>query len=416
MARFTDFRVKNLKPRDKRYEVREADGFGMWVYPSSRKSWVYTYHLDGGKERHILGEYPDMTLGEAREAHSSARKLVRMGVSPKEVERAKKAEARDALTVTKLIAEYIEKWAMPRKRSWEEDERQLKKDVIPSWGKRKAKDIKRRDVQLLIESVEGRGAPIAANRLLAVVRRMFNFAVERDIVEHSPCVGIKPVAKENRKDRVLTGGEIRELWLKLDTPIKAEVEESEDDDDKDELLAMSAEVRKILKLMLVTAQRPSEVAGLNWDEVDGQWWTIPPERSKNGFAHRVPLSKLALDVLGRRSEGFVFPSPRKGVDHIHVNALAHAVRANQEKLGTEPFTPHDLRRTAASHMTGAGIPRLVVSKILNHVEPGVTAVYDRHSYDIEKRQALDSWARKLTVIIEGKEGGEVIPFISSETT
>ena len=138
------------------------------------------------------------------------------------------------------------------------------------------------------------------------------------------------------------------------------------------------------------------------------------EKSKNSLPHRVPLSPLALELLqaAKNITGdspWIFPSPQTD-RHITPEAVDHALRRpGLEALGFK-FVPHDLRRTAASLMTGMGISRLVVSKILNHVERGITAVYDRHSYDREKRQALESWALKLKAIVEGAESN-VIPLI-----
>jgi integrase len=170
-----------------------------------------------------------------------------------------------------------------------------------------------------------------------------------------------------------------------------------------------------LKLQLITAQRKGEVAGAEWVNFDlkGGWWTIPAEKSKNGFPHRVPLSPLAMETLNKLEEltgssRWLFPSPRDG-QHIAETSVDHAVRVNAEHFAIDHFTPHDLRRTSASMMTASGIQRLTVSKILNHVESGVTAVYDRHGYDKEKRQALETWERKLTSILTGKSSGKVIP-------
>jgi integrase len=171
-----------------------------------------------------------------------------------------------------------------------------------------------------------------------------------------------------------------------------------------------------LKFQLVTAQRKGEVAAAEWAEMDlaSGWWTIPAEKSKNKLPHRVPLSPLAIGLLTLAKEAagnspWVFPSPRDGgKKKIADTAIDRAVRNNRKIFGVDDFTPHDLRRTAASHMTGVGISRLVVAKILNHMESGITAVYDRHSYDPEKKRALDAWARVLDEIINGKAADNVI--------
>jgi len=146
-----------------------------------------------------------------------------------------------------------------------------------------------------------------------------------------------------------------------------------------------------------------------------KWWTIPPEKAKNKMAHRVPLSPLALELFqaAKNIAGdslWIFPSPQTD-KHITPEAVDHALRRpGLEHLGFT-FWVHDLRRSAASHMTGMGISRLVVGKLLNHAERGVTSTYDRHSYDKEKRQALETWGRKLEAIIEGTETSKVIPMI-----
>ncbi len=141
---------------------------------------------------------------------------------------------------------------------------------------------------------------------------------------------------------------------------------------------------------------------MGWSQVDqaSGWWTIPAERAKNGMAHRVPLSAQSAQILelARRHHlggDAVFPSRRDGGPMV-ATAVARGVARNREAVGIEHFTPHDLRRTAASQMTSLGIGRLVVSKVLNHAERGVTAVYDRHSYDGEKVEAMERWGVKLT--------------------
>lgn len=402
--RFTDRSIKALKPEEKRRDIREGKsrpGFAVRVFPSGKKSFIYIYALNGVKRRLTLGtfgDHPAMGLSEAHTEYEAARRKVEKGIDPAaEKLEAELAEKR-ADTIEQLTAEYIEKWAKPRKRTWQEDQRILDKDIIPVWGKRKAKEISRRDVILLLDSIVDRGSPIAANRIHALLHKMFRFAVGRDIIPFNPCADLSKPAKERRKDRVLSDAEIRTHWQ----GIMASKE-------------MSDLTRYALLLQLTTAQRQGEIASMRWDEISGGNWTIPAERAKNGLTHRVPLSPQASALLDTVKEisgnsEWVFPSPKAG--HIAPSAVGRALHRHLSNLdkpiskgSTEWFTPHDLRRTAASKMTEAGINRLTVAKILNHAETGVTAVYDRHSYDKEKRQALEAWGRRLDAILsEGKAG------------
>ena len=411
---FTEKYIQSLKPKTQRYDVREGggEGFAIRIFPSGQKSWVFFYYFESRKRRMTFGNYPKLSLANARKAHRQALSMVANGHDPGLIKQNQKLEARTCSTIEDLIEEYLEKWAKPRKRSWKADEKVLFKEVKPLWGKRKAKDIVRRDILLLLDKIKERGAPIQANRVLACVRRMFNFAIERDIIPSSPCVAIKAPSKENRRDRCLSIEEIKIFWHGL------------------EKSPMSKATRLVLKLQLVTAQRKGEIVAAEWKEIDLQtgWWTIPAEKAKNSHAHRVPLSKLALELIEEikilcSNSRWLFPSFSKQDKHILPTAINRAVLRGRKKITDisdlaanescnveqsnknilpNDLTPHDLRRTAASMMTSIGVPRIVVSKILNHIDSSVTAVYDRHSYDTEKRDALERWSLKLAQIINDK--------------
>ena len=405
--RLTDKGIAALKPEAERYEKWEdgRTGLGVRVSPKGRKSWIYMYRFDGKARRLTLGTYPALTLANARVKHAQAKETLEQGNDPGALHVEKRRTERQAETVNDLAEEYLEKWARPRKRSAAEDERILNKDVLPAWGKRKARDIRRRDVILLLDGIVERGAPIAANRTLGIIRRMFNFAVARDLLDATPVAMVKAPAKENQRDRVLSADEIRLLWNGLDDA------------------AMSPAIKLVLKLQLVTAQRKGEIIGAALAEFDIEEhaWIIPAARAKNGIAHKVPLSPMALGLIEEakslaNGSGWLFPSPR-GDTPIAPRAVNHALwracmppekrpkAARYSKtpaIGLTGIVPHDLRRTVASGMTALGINRLVVSKILNHVENSVTAIYDRHTYDAEKRFALEVWAAHLEQILSGK--------------
>jgi integrase len=393
---FTDKKIKSLKPKDHVYDVREKNGFAVRVFPSGEKSWVFIYTYDGRKRRMTLGSYKTMSLAEARVKYNEAYKMLKVeNKDPALIEQQERNDHRNAFTVQQLVDEYINKWAKQRKRSWNEDQRLLNKEVIPRWGKRKAKEIIKRDVVLLLEDIVARGAPILANRAFACIRRMFNFAVERDLITSTPCTAIKAPAKENQRDRCLSQAEIKSFWENLDKAY------------------MSEATRLALRLQLATAQRKGEILSAEWNEInlDTKLWIIPDTKAKNGIKHRVPLSTLAIELLIKLKNitgksRWLFPSATSKL-HMRGESVDRAVRRSSEKIFQQAnikyFTPHDLRRTAATHMTAMGIPRLVVSKILNHSDNNITAIYDRHSYDAEKQNALEAWGSKIKQLIDRTE-------------
>ncbi|KAF0221107.1 MAG: phage integrase family [Geobacteraceae bacterium] len=442
-----DMTIRNLKATGKEYTKREKGGFGIRVLPSGRKVFFYLYRVDGVRRFLNLGEYKDkqhpngITLEQARKAFNieqgkvAALKAGRSeGVDPARAkqEAAEKRiadgeERRKAFTVEDLVKEYIEKHSMKFKRSWKEDERILKREVVPLWGKRKAKDIVKRDIILLLEKIIERGASGMSNNTFQVIRKMLNFAVERDILPYSPAAGVKALAPKVARERVLSADEIKTLWRTLDNA------------------AISDEIRGALKLMLLTAQRPGEVIGIHTSEINENWWTIPSERAKNGKAHRVFLSPSAKEIIVQsiervkdireipaedKYEGYIFPCPhRDKIQSIDSHAVAIAVHRNldwplldkkgkplygkdgkpatENRLDIEHFTPHDLRRTAATFMAQSGEMDEVIDAVLNHAKQGVIKVYNLYRYDKEKQQALEAWERKLLSIISGKESNVI---------
>jgi integrase len=414
--KFSDRFVESLKPTEKINDVREGNGFGIRVLPSGKKTWFFIYRIDGKRRFMNLGHYPSISLAEARKKYRASFDLYEKGKDPAEMEEQEKDERRKAPTVADLVDDYIKLHAKRFKKSWEKDEAILNRDVAPLWGKKKAVDITKRDVLYLLEGIIDRGAPAMANNCFQIVRKMFNFAVERDILPFSPCAGVKLPSPKLTRERTLNEVEIKDMWGNL------------------EKCAMSDEIRRALKLILVTAQRPGEVIGMHTNEIDGRWWTIPPERAKNGKAHRVYLTDTAVELIGEtKSKGYLFPTPHKDkVRAIAPQALIVAVsralaspvmdeKGNQvvdedgkpeteNKLTVNHFTPHDLRRTAATFMAEMGTMDEVIDAILNHAKQGVIKVYNQYRYDKEKQAALESWERKLTGIVTGKSACKVVSF------
>lgn len=402
------------KPPTKRryYTEPSRPGFQLRHEPGGTLSF---YHRDSrGRDRPMfLGNYPLMSLQEAHDAHAAGRKLVIQGIDPVDErnaakrsreEQAKRERTERAVTIRNIIAEWAWHYARRERKHAREAVRLLNVYIGKPWRGRPVKDLVRRDAVVLLDRITAR-APIMANRICNLGFQAFTFAVSRDLTQSNPFVGVvRPGGDEQPRERRLNADEVSAFWRALDS----------------EKTEMSQPVRLALKLILVTAQRPGEVAGAAWSEIAGSVWTIPAERSKNERAHQVPLSSLALEILEELRElakdrPHVLPSVHsklKPGEPLSQRALSRGLHNNIEggKLfGCEPYTPHDLRRTAASMMTALGIPRLHVSKVLNHTDQDITGqVYDQHDYFAEKKRALATWADHLAAVVAGKRK-KVVP-------
>jgi len=453
---FTDLFIRSLKPAEKEYSRREKGGFGVRVYPTGRKTFFYLYRVDGQRRLLNLGEYYDpkrkgevkgyrLTLQEARDFYDSERVKVKdlkngRATGPDPVELRKQQSVRRKIaqfeskripTVAKFIEEYIEGHAKIKKRSWRTDEKALKKDILPVWGPLKITDIKRRDIRPILDAMVKRGAPVQANRLLAYVRKMFSYAVSRDVIEINPFLRMETPSNENSRERYLSADEIMLFWNNLDAT------------------DAMPEIKRALRLILVTGQRPGEVMGLHRLEIEGRWWTLPKERSKNREANRIYLTDMALELIGDAKE-YIFESPRKrrGEKDVSDKIASHpfdplvatkSIKRNlavpitddngkplftddgkpavKNILGVAPFTPHDLRRTVSTHMAEIGIDEQTIDRIQNHVtnrKRGVTHVYVRYTYDKEKQAAMEAWERKLKSIVTGKSTGKVVSIAAAK--
>ncbi len=364
-----------------RTEIWDAamPGFGLRVSKAGRKSWVLMYRVDGRKRRLTLGTFPALSLAAARDAARLAQLDIARGNDPAAERAATRGDRQQS--VAALAEEYLDRHARRHKRSWRQDERLLSVEVLPAWGSRAADSITRQDVIRLIEAVADRGAPIQANRILALVRKLFNWAVEKDLVGASPAVNVKPPAAESRRDRVLSDEEIAKLWRAWDT--------------------IGHPFGPWFKLLLATGQRREAVAAMRWSDItpkDGVW-TIPAERTHSGRAHAVPLSTLAAEILmglPRGDSAYVFPS-RDDPDRP-VSGHARARQVAIARSGVTDWRLHDLRRTAAHAMSRLAIPTALLSELLDMTQPTLMGmpVPAASAEDLEaRRTAMETWATAL---------------------
>jgi Arm DNA-binding domain/Phage integrase family len=325
---FTALAVANAKPaRNDAGELTRAElpdrgckGLYLVIQPGGAKSWAVRYRYKGKPRKLTLGpalvlergepEPRDdpaidgvLTLAAARMRASDALRKVGQGTDPAGQKQQEKAgtEAVQAKlagdTVENLKAQFIERFAKRQNRSWKQTEWIFDRLVLPAWKGRMVHDITKRDVIDLIEAIE-QDRPVLANRVLAAVRKWFNWLAARDVVNASPCAGVVPPAKEKARDRHLTDGEIKALWAACG---KGEPEGS----------GIGEPFGSFVRLLLLTGQRRSEVAGMRWSEIDegDRLWTLPGERTKNGRPHVVPLSTQAMSIIEA-------VRPIAGSDHV----------------------------------------------------------------------------------------------------
>ncbi len=380
-VKLTAKKLDALRPNAERqvdYFDEGLPGFGVRVSPLGRKTFTLMYRFAGRLRRLTIGTYPTLTLANARDSAKDSLRDASKGIADPA---SKKRQDRMGETFKDLCNQYLERYAKKRKKSWKEDERRINNVLAPRWGTLRANDLTRAQVRAFLEKL-AEDAPIEANRVHALIRKIYNWAIQNDILEASPCHLLPRPAEERQRDRVLSEDEIKRLWEAFDK--------------EDSSIAATFKVR------LITAQRGGEVQTMKWSDIDFAkgWWTIPREFSKNKLPHRVPLSTNVLRVLerlknDRGASEWIFPSHG---DSGHLENVQKAVARLRKETGLD-FRAHDLRRSAASHMASRGVPRLTIQKILNHAEKGATAVYDRHGYDQEKREALEAWGNRLQVIV-----------------
>jgi len=394
----TDLQIKRLASREKRYEVVDAKGLYIRVEPTGSKTWIFRYVFNDSRKRLSLGSYPGISLAQARTKHGEAIKDLQCRIDPgmkaQEAKRRLKAEP----TINEMIEEQW-KFELSEKKSGPETLRLLKKDVLPAWGNRKARTIKRRDIVLLLDEIRER-APITANRVHGALSRFFNFCAERGVIEDSPCTRIRK-PREHGRNRVLTDEEVRLFWQATNLENAA--------------IDMYRVTKLALRLVLLTGQRPGEVAGMRWDEIEGDLWTISARRMKGKETHQVPLTSMTLDILEEARAyslgDFVFGSSHKENEPIRRQAITRAVSRHWSEMGIkEPFTPHDLRRTLRTRLAGLGVMDVIAERILGHKLQGIMAVYNQYGYAKEKRQALERWEHDLCRIlgIETRQQGKII--------
>lgn len=389
-----DLVVKKTKVTEGRLELwdTQVEGFGVRVSATGRKTFFFVYRDKGGvKRRHALGKYPEMALGDAREAAYLFKRSIEKGEKPglvalaEAAELEKKAAVRAAKSYLDAVDDYLKIYAAQHNRKTTQDEKRwvLRNILGARWKKKAIGDVTKQDVVKVLDEYVKEGKGSGANHILSRLRTFFAWCEEREIVTANPCDKLRKPAKTTTRERVLSDVELGRIWhatARLKYP------------------AYGALVR----VLILTAQRRNEVVGMRWGEVDeqGKIWTLPKERAKNKIEQRLPLSDVVLGTIktiAKLDDVLVFPA--RGNKEATFSGFSK-LKSELDKLsGVEDWTLHDLRRTAATRIAKFGVAPHVIEAILNHVSGtfgGVAGIYNRHDYLDEMREALDRWAAHVS--------------------
>jgi integrase len=415
---FTDRFLKSIKPSaaGKRiiYWDAQVPGFGIRVTDKSTPevvgSFVLVTRFQRGKSptARLVGIYPSMPLAKARQIAREWNETIRQGADRKVKEHQRRVEEDRRRADTFAVA--FEAFAddhLSTLRTGAAVKKAIQNHVLPHWGNRPVAELRRRDVNELVRNLR-KQAPIGANRVLAYLKKFFRWAINQELVEDSPARSVERPSKEQQRDRVLNDAEVRAIWKACAAS---------------ELGAFG----RAFRFMLATGQRRSEVGNLPWSEIDFKQrvWTLPRERAKANRRHEIPLSALAMSILedSPKLGDFAFSAtgarpiagwsrPKSVVDGLAAKNLKSDLSEDAASVIAE-WHLHDLRRTCATNLAKLRVDRIVISKVLNHAEREVTAIYDRHRYDREKRRALDLWGERLQAIVGGIEDGNVVPIAAA---
>jgi len=396
--------LKSITPPDKEFQEREpnANGFSIRVQPSGTVTFYYFYTADGKKKKVCLGDYPGLSLANARELASIVHNRRLKGEWPLIPEAAPPPPPK--YTLQDLWDHYYKRRSndcrlkaeslglvYTTNDNLEGQRRYMEKDVLPLWGHLAVDAVSRGDINELLEDIADpageRNAPHGARNVAKVLREVYNFGISTGKygLESSPCFKLRPPGRANVSERTLGPHEIQHFWRILNDS------------------RINPSIVAALKVLLLTGQRPSMVAKMEWSELDGHWWEMPPARTqKNECPQRVYLVPTAMELLELEdTRRWLFPLQSDTNRSIIRTDLQRAVyRICHGKRWPYPsFCPNDLRRTVSTQMQAMGINLEVRAAIKHHVALGARRHYDKYQFDKEKQQALLDWEARLQKIL-----------------
>lgn len=401
----TDAKIKAAKATGRRYELVDGDGLYLDVTAAGVKTWRYRYRILGQREKITIGQYPAVGLAEARARHLEMAAMVARDRSPARELAQERQQTKQAGTVAELSTLYRADLAKRSKNSGEGVAWQFTAHIEPKLGRLRLADVTPQDVLNFLDGIKKgkkKAAPISAIAVHGTLRRMFDFAVGRQLISSNPAAAIpaRVVGEKRPRDRKLSPDEIGTFLRALD----------EAKGNSTTLLSF--------QILLLTMVRRSELLEAPWEEfdLDAALWTIPESRTKNGKPHLVPLSRQVvalLESIGKTTGriGIVLPgqNPKRPIS----TGTLHECMKRNKNFGIARFTPHDFRRTASTILHEQGWNSDAIEKALNHTMKGVRGVYNKAEYIDQRREMLQAWADYLDAL---KSGAKVMPIGARKKT
>lgn len=403
--------AKPIDGKKTRYRIEGTPGLWLYVSPSGVRTWYARYQIGSGRTRQErwfrIGDAKSVELSKAIERAKSIDAQV--DVEDRDPHAERTLRRADTMTVGELYREWHSRYASVKLARAETDEITFRCHIEGPFAKRKVRELTRIEIGRFRDAVAKKATPNTSNRVMILLSRVFNWALDEGLLEYNPSARLRKAAQRKPRERVLSHAGIVTFWNALGA-MEEMTGEHMGRAQKGRML--SSATRSVLRLLLLTGQRRSEVveAEKSEFELDGSEpvWTIPGARTKNGLLHRLPLCPMAVAEFRKaiksspKESPFVFPSPDDCKKPVSAEAVTRAMARMIAELKIPTVSPHDLRRTVGTELARLGLPVHVRALVLNHSPQsrGVTeAVYNRYAYDTEKRNALDTWEAALRRIL-----------------
>lgn len=391
----TDREIQNLKAQAKRFTVKDKLNNGLFieVKESGIKSWHYRYTLNGKQERLVIGRYPDLSLKEARQIRDESASMVAKGISPKKEKDDKKLGNSNSILFKDYGERYLNEVIRKDRKNPYNMILCLKNDIYPFIGGLSLKQITIDEVRKVIWRKKDQGYDSAASQVRGLLKRMLDYAVTLGMIQFNPVLSIptRHVCKAKPRDRFLTEVEIKTFYTAVFT-------------------SRIYKPRKYgLLLSLLTLVRKSELLKAKWEHIDfvNKTWLIPETKRDGNSGHSsemiVYMSDQIISILNELkiiggNEPYIFVGRKSGT-HISHNAFNTAQKNVLEFTTLSPFTIHDLRRTASTHLHEQGFNSDVIEASLNHTVKGIRGVYNKASYKQQRIDMLQKWSDYIYGII-----------------